>query len=257
MIQQMTRATSARPTLLVFTLGEDRESRRRRLLPAAHLALERRLHRACLEAALDAGRRIGLDLEVSSPIEIELPADARHERQRGHGFGARVRHALDGAFARGDGPVVLVGSDTPGLDARHLRRALSALEGDPDRVVLGPAPDGGFYLLAAARPLDEALAAVRWRCRDTLASLKRALGRLGRHVVLLPALRDLDSRSDLERWLAGAGRALGAVRETWRQLVAWLLAILADLRSAAPGRAESIGRWAPAQAQPPRGPPPF
>lgn len=246
---------SPRPTLLVFTLGEDQESRRRQLLPQAHHPLERRLHRVCLDAAIDAGRRLGLEIEVSSPLAVELPAGVRQERQRGRSFGSRFRHALTGAFARGGAPVVLVGSDTPALGAEHLRHALAALEDDPDRVVLGPAPDGGFYLLAAARPLDEALGAVRWCCRHTLASLKRALRRQGREVVLLPSLADLDCRRDLERWLARAGRELARGLAVWRRLVDRLLAILADLRRPSPGRLEPGLVRVTAAVPPLRGPP--
>lgn len=188
-------------TLLVFTLGERHESRRRRLLPTHCQPLEQRFHRACLEVALDAGRALGLNLEVSSPERLDLPADVRHRRQEGRGFGPRLERSLGRALNRG-GPVVLVGSDVPGLDAGHLRAAVEPLHDDPNRVVLGPAADGGIYLLATGQPLGAALDGVRWCCADTLESLCQALERAGRSVVLLPTLEDLDDRADLAQWLA-------------------------------------------------------
>lgn len=194
------------PTLLVFTLGARCESQRRRLLPARMHPVEDSLHQACLDATLAAGREAGCQLEVSSPLELALPADVRRQRQEGDDFGSRIERAVAEAFEEHGGPVLLVGSDVPELDAAHLRQTMRALEEDPDRVVIGPSPDGGLYLLAAARPLDTALTEVRWQCRHTLRSLKRMLRCEGRPIVILQPLLDLDHRADLERWLTMAAR---------------------------------------------------
>lgn len=233
-----------RPTLLVFTLGAPCESRRRHLLPAGQGAVEERLHRACLDLALSAGRDAGCRLEVCSPEPLDLPADVDRRAQSGRGFGARLGEAVRDAFGAGGGPVVLVGSDVPGLAASHVRRTLELLEEDPDRVVVGPSPDGGFYLLASAEPLDEVFSAVHWCCRETLQSLRHALALGGRDVVLLPPLVDLDRSSDLELWLAGRPAALSSFRtSSFRTSSFWtssfggvllnlLRRILADLRHA-------------------------
>jgi 2-phospho-L-lactate guanylyltransferase (CobY/MobA/RfbA family) len=213
-------------TLLVFTLGADAESARRGLLPAGHRALETELWAGCFAAALDAGRASGCRLEVCSPAPLALPADAHGVRQPEGAFGARLDRALRDAFARGAGSVLVVGTDVPGLAARHLDRARAALDEDPERVVLGPSPDGGFYLLACARPLAGLAGATRWRRRDTLRGLIRSLRAAGRPVVLLDALGDLDRRADLDSWLAtGAGTAA-----RWRGLARALARLLADLR---------------------------
>ena len=193
------------PELVVFTLGERRESRRRRLLPTRWNGLEQRLHRACLESALAAGREAGCRLRVCSPGDVQTPAGVEHRRQSGSGFGERLRRALTQAFGAARGPVAVVGSDVPGLTARPLRQAFRSLAEDPDRVVIGPSPDGGFYLLAASRPLDGALREVRWRCGKTLESLCRALARRGREVVFVEPLLDLDHRPALESWLSTGG----------------------------------------------------
>ena len=231
---------SSGATLLVFTLGAHCESRRRRLLPPAHKAIEDRLHQACLDSALAAGRAAGLRLEVSSPLELVLPADVDRRPQNGPDFGTRLEDAVARTFAERGGPVVLVGSDVPDLEARYLCQALKQLDQDPDSVVIGPSPDGGFYLLAASRPLGPALSQVRWRCRHTLRSLKRALRRQGRSIVLLRPLVDLDRRADLEHWLAASFRAPADWSGLWSGLMARLVEILSGLRlarrpEAAPG----------------------
>lgn len=250
-------------TLLVFTLGARCESRRRRLLPAAQKPVEDSFHRACLDATLAAGRAAGLRLEVSSPLELTLPADVDRRRQIGPDFGSRLSSAVERTFAEQDGPVVLVGSDVPDLEARHLRRTLEILDEDPDSVVIGPSPDGGFYLLAAARPLAATLSEVQWRCRRTLRSLKRALRRRGRKVVLLPPLADLDRRADLERWLASSPAAAAArfrADETgysvqWRVLIERLAEILAGLRQALAVELPSASQRCQPRAHRLRGPP--
>jgi uncharacterized protein DUF2064 len=190
------------PTLLVFTLGAARESARRSLLPEELRHVEIGVREGCLEAALAAGRACGCRLEVSSPSPVEVPPEVRNVSQSGSDFGSRLEQAMRASFARGAGPLLVVGTDVPGLAARHLSQALAFLAGDCDRVVLGPSPDGGFYLLAANRPIADLAATTRWCRRGTLRGLLRALRAAGRPVTLLEPLADLDRRSDLERWLA-------------------------------------------------------
>ncbi len=247
-----------RPRLLVFTLGERQESRRRRLLPAALRGEECRLHRACLDQALEAGRQACFDLEVSSPSPLGgLAPDIIPRRQARGSFAQRITAALRRAFARSGQPLVLVGSDVPGLRAEHFQQTREALAADPRRVVVGPSPDGGFYLLAATQPLDSVLDQVRWRCRGTLASLRRALRRAGRPLTLLAPLADLDRRSDLEQWLAGQKLRRSLVDSVWGHLVALLLEILAALRRAGPAYRRSAQGRGTLRTPWVRGPPPI
>jgi len=214
---------AAETTLLIFTLGARGEGRRKRLLPAALRDRETALYRACLDEALAAGRGAGCRLEVCSPSGVELPADALAVSQAGRGFGDRFAQAFDAALRRSAGPVVAVGTDTPGLTREHLDRALTLLDRTPaagaatrngrrDTVVVGPSPDGGLYLLASNRPLGDVFRRVRWCRHTTLAHLRRQLLREGFTVVLLEPLADLDRRQDLERWLARSGRSLRSGR---------------------------------------------
>ncbi len=211
------------PTLLVFTLGAARESARRSLLPGGLKDLEIGVRRGCLEAALTAGRECGCRLEVCSPSPLALPPDVFNVPQTGFDFGSRLEQAMLDAFERGTGPLLVVGTDVPGLVAGHLARALTLLRDDPDRVVLGPSPDGGFYLLASGRPIPGLATTARWCRRDTLRSLLVSLRALGRPVILLDPLEDLDRPADLERWLARAD-------ERWSILADLLRRALAALR---------------------------
>jgi len=215
--------TSA-PTLLVFTLGAAHESARRSLLPQSLRGLEIGVRQSCLEAALAAGRACGCRLEVCSPSPLALPPDVRHESQTGADFGSRLERAMLDAHARAEGPLVVVGADVPGLAESHVALALALLAEDPARVVLGPSPDGGVYLLAVRQPIDGLAATTRWCRRGTRQGLLRALRAAGRPVVLLEPLADLDHPADLAGWLAvKPGRT-----DPRRWLLALLRRILAE-----------------------------
>ncbi len=215
-------APASRPTLLVFTLGPRRERARRRLLPSRLAAWELALHRDCLAAALAAGRANGCRLRVCSPRRLAPAGDVEHRPQAGGGFGERLRRAMAGERPSATSPLVVVGSDAPGLGRRQVAAALAELSRTPGRLVVGPSPDGGFYLLAADRPVDDLLAAVAWRRSDTLASLLAAAHSGGVEVTLLEPLADLDRAADLGRWLAGLRRLplswLDALRRLLRRL---------------------------------------
>lgn len=193
--------STAQTTLLVFTLGPRAESSRRRFLPRALGNWEHSFHRRCLREALAAGRESHCRLAVSSPTTLGLPEDTRPLRQIGNGFGARFSEAIQRISAEGT-PLIVVGTDTPALTAQHIRQTKTLLAENPDRVVLGPSRDGGFYLLAFARPLQAELEGVQWCRSGTLASLLRALENASRPVSLLSPLEDLDRPADFLRWLA-------------------------------------------------------
>lgn len=190
---------------MVFTLGASGDRRRRPLLPERFAAEERALRRACLDSVLTAGRQAGCRLLVASPQPLDLADDVESIAQHGDSFGERLLSAIGQASQRVAGPLLVVGSDAPGLGVEHLRQALDHLRQDPDGIVLGPARDGGFYLLAAdsqSSHLANLLADVRWCRSDTCRSVHAVLRRSGYQPAFLAGLGDLDHRADLEQWLA-------------------------------------------------------
>ncbi len=245
-----------RPTFLVFSRGVSAESARRRLLPGRLRHLEDAAHRELLDSAVAAGREAGCAIAIASPEPLADAPGVEVLPQRGERFGARLEHAVAGAFARGPEILVVAAADVPGLSASHVARAIELLRDDPDRVVLGPSPDGGLYLIAMARPIAGLADAARWCRHETLRDLERSLARAGRAVVRLAPLADLDRAVDLSGWLKRqkAGRGAGLARPLAR-LVKILRSALADLRPTVPfdlGRiaggfaAPRVGRAPPA-----------
>lgn len=116
--------------------------------------------------------------------------------QRHGDLGARMARALAGFPGR---PVVIIGSDIPGIRRDHIDQAFRAL-GRND-MVFGPANDGGYWLVGArpGLPIRNVFDDVRWSSphalADTLANLASR-----RRVEFLEQLEDVDEAADLERW---------------------------------------------------------
>ena len=121
-------------------------------------------------------------------------------------LGARMRRAFDDLFARGARGVVLVGSDLPGLSAAVVRGAVETLDARAGCVVLGPAEDGGYYLIGATRTPAVLLAGIEWSTADVLASTEARARQSGLETVRLPIGRDIDSLADLATVPPGAVR---------------------------------------------------
>lgn len=109
-------------------------------------------------------------------------------------LGTRMRHAMATAFADGAERVVVIGTDCPDLTAATVDASFAALRHAD--VVLGPALDGGYYLIGSSRVHDVLFEDIPWSTARTLpVTLDRARG-AGLRVALLPALRDIDTLDD-------------------------------------------------------------
>ncbi|MBF9221913.1 TIGR04282 family arsenosugar biosynthesis glycosyltransferase [Hymenobacter ruricola] len=119
-------------------------------------------------------------------------------------LGERMSHAFSEAFASGASRAVVIGTDCPGLTPELLLAAFDALAAHD--VVLGPADDGGYYLLGM-RELQPALFANKnWSTATVLPDTLADAARLGLSVAQLPVLHDVDSGRDLAKWRGTANQ---------------------------------------------------
>ena len=120
------------------------------------------------------------------------PRRMRRIAQGGGDLGSRMRRALAGA----PGPAVIVGSDIPGIDRRHIAAAFERLHSHD--MVIGPALDGGYWLVGVRHPAwaRRLFYGVRWSTAHTLADTLKGLPASTR-VAYLPVLRDIDEAADL------------------------------------------------------------
>ncbi|MDJ0644227.1 MAG: TIGR04282 family arsenosugar biosynthesis glycosyltransferase [Erythrobacter sp.] len=95
-------------------------------------------------------------------------------------------------------PVVFLGADTPDLDIEIVQAAIDGLATHP--VVIGPAEDGGYYLIAMRDPLPELFIEMPWSTAEVLPETLRRLRKLEIEPLLLEALPDCDRPEDLARW---------------------------------------------------------
>jgi rSAM/selenodomain-associated transferase 1 len=138
--------------------------------------------------------------EASHAMAAWLGHDLEYRPQCGGDLGARMANAVAAELSRGAANVVVVGTDCPELDADVLTRAVASLE-DVD-VALGPATDGGYYLLATRRTHPALFQGIPWSSADTLRHTLAAAARSGVAVRLLDERSDIDTADDWRAWVA-------------------------------------------------------
>ncbi len=139
------------------------------------------------------------DYAVSSTI---WPKEYQRHPQGGGDLGARMQRVMD---TLPPGPVIIIGTDVPGVTQRHIQAAFKALRSSD--AVFGPSPDGGYWLTGLRRRprIPQAFRSVKWSSRDTLAHTLANLG--GLRVAETTTLTDVDEASDLDQ----AGKAVGRI----------------------------------------------
>lgn len=121
------------------------------------------------------------------------PAHVRRSPQGGGNLGDRMRRAL---AAHRPGPVCVIGADVPEITRHHIAEAFRAL--GRAQAVIGPAPDGGYWLIGLRnlRPVPPRLFdGVRWSTHHALADTLASLGDIA--PVFVASLRDVDTADDL------------------------------------------------------------
>jgi rSAM/selenodomain-associated transferase 1 len=115
-------------------------------------------------------------------------------------LGQRMLQAFTAAFESGADRVVLIGTDTPELHESDVREAFTALRRDD--VVLGPAADGGYWLIGLSEPHPSLFEGMEWSTDQVFSeTVRRAQGR-GLTLHLLRVLEDIDTVEDWRNYEA-------------------------------------------------------
>jgi hypothetical protein len=122
----------------------------------------------------------------------DMPADVT-------GFGRCLLHATHGMLALGHEAACVLNSDSPTLPTSILVDAARALLTPGDRVVLGAAEDGGYYLLGLKAAHARMFADIAWSTETVADATRIRAAELGLEVVELPVWYDVDDRSSLAR----------------------------------------------------------
>jgi rSAM/selenodomain-associated transferase 1 len=121
-------------------------------------------------------------------------------RPQGEGdLGERLCRAMTDAFTEGVSNVLILGADCPEFGAEDIQAAFEALNGHD--VVLGPATDGGYWLVGLGRSLPEVFREIPWSTDQVFEMTRRRSVDAGLRVAELRRLRDIDTLEDWRTWL--------------------------------------------------------
>ncbi len=194
--------------LLIFAKSPKPGTVKTRLLPAVSPQQAAALHAACIADTL----RMALALRDCDVLLFAAGGSSYFKKlvrskqsgrcshifpQRGTDLGARLEHAFRKCFRMGYRELVVIGTDTPWMGAARLRQAFATL--CAAEVVVGPAEDGGYYLLGSRKVRPSLFRKIPWGTNRVLQSTLRAISREKLHVKLLRKDFDLDRPKDLRR----------------------------------------------------------
>ncbi len=161
------------------------------------LAIYERLLEHTCETVLRSGYRARVFYAGDIP-EADLWSRAgftRHRQSPGT-LGERMHAAFSDAFRDGIRSAVIIGTDCPGLQPSHLHDAMNRLE--TSEAVVGPAEDGGYYLLGLTSPIRRIFENKDWSTDTVLRATLSDFRELDMTYSLLEPLRDIDTIDDLE-----------------------------------------------------------
>ncbi|MDT8323198.1 MAG: TIGR04282 family arsenosugar biosynthesis glycosyltransferase [Bacteroidota bacterium] len=119
--------------------------------------------------------------------------------QEGRDIGERMRHSFDRSFADGAAMVVLAGSDVPGITTSTFTTGFDLLQHHD--IVLGPARDGGYYLIGMRNSHPELFDGIPWGTSSVFEATRTLARNSGLSVGTLLVLDDIDTLAALQRWM--------------------------------------------------------
>lgn len=186
------------PRLVLFARYPTAGACKTRLIPALGPEGAARMHRRLTERTVAVLGASGGQVTVAytgaaaDAFTAWLGSDVTLVEQAEGDLTARLLACLEPA------PVIFFGADTPDLAEEHVTAAIAAL--DLHEVVIGPAEDGGYYLIGMRNPMPELLTNMPWSTDRVLPETLARLDARGIAPVLLETLADCDRPEDLARW---------------------------------------------------------
>jgi rSAM/selenodomain-associated transferase 1 len=199
--------------LIIFTRYPDPGITKTRMIPelgaegAADLQRRMTEHLAAKVKTLMAQRSLAVEIRFDGGSE-RLMQDwlgpwFTYRRQGQGDIGRKMERALVDGFQNGFTSIVIIGSDIPDISNAILQQAFAALEFN--NLVLGPAGDGGYYLLGMQKADNhqaylELFEGINWGTNQVLSQTIAAANHQGIGYALLDTLQDVDRPQDLKVW---------------------------------------------------------
>lgn len=191
--------------LLLFLRYPQPGRTKTRLIPALGAVGAAQLQRQIVNYLLTRISSAHWQLEVHftgcqlGEIQDWLGPDLRYCPQCEGGLGARLRYGFEGCFERDErGCAIAIGADCPELSVEHIASAFDHLQ--TKDLVLGPATDGGYYLIGLSRLNPCLFEGIDWSTSRVLAQTMEKARQHGLTMAKLPMLSDIDRPEDLVVW---------------------------------------------------------
>lgn len=199
-------AADVQRSMTEWTLSHARQLQQRWTSPA------KAIESASLTSAASTSKgRLALSVDVrfaggsSSLMEQWLGHDWTYSDQGDGDLGDRLIRAFQTAFDQGATAAIAVGIDCPGVTAEVLDQAYDQLQTHDG--VIGPAEDGGYYLIGLKRPTPELFKGIAWGTETVRSSTLTLADKLGLAIAQLSPLADVDRPEDLLVWQCISGQA--------------------------------------------------
>ena len=170
------------------------------------------IYRACIELTLERLRlfRREATLYVSPPQALDEMrswlGDWLLRPQQGRTLGERLTRATEEVFADGTRQIIVIGTDSPWLTAEDIEEAFRVLHSTD--VVIGPAQDGGYYLIGLAKQAPGLFDHISWSTTRVYAETLHNAHALGLRVERLRRGYDIDHVKDLKRFVTEQSRRI-------------------------------------------------
>ncbi len=199
--------------LIIFTRYPETGTTKTRMIPIMGVKGAANLQREMTEHVLSqvVGRSASNDLSVEirydggneDLMRRWLGSEFEYVLQTGDDLGERMKRAFEDAFESGAASAVIIGTDIPDLTGRVIKNTFNVLK--QEKMVLGPAKDGGYYLIgfakaAFSRGMGDLFSGIKWGEKDVLKKTINAATGLGIRYSLVDELDDVDRPEDLFIW---------------------------------------------------------
>ncbi|MEH2351077.1 MAG: TIGR04282 family arsenosugar biosynthesis glycosyltransferase [Nostoc sp.] len=194
--------------LIIFTRYPEPGKTKTRLIPvlgnlgAANLQREMTEH--TIFQVQELQKKIAISMEVRFTggnlqlMQDWLGLDLVYQSQGEGDLGSRMARSLLDAFESGADKVIIIGTDCPGVNVQILIRAFEELH--TFDLVLGPALDGGYYLIGLCQPIPELFANIEWGTAQVFQKTLEIAQQINLSHVNLSPLADIDRPEDLPIW---------------------------------------------------------
>ena len=210
MVSQSVNPRTAPDRLIMFTRYPQAGQTKTRLIPALGAAGAADLQRQMTEHLLSqlqpfcTEKRISLQVHFAGGSKAQMsqwlgPDIPLVAQCNGH-LGEKLTFALTQAFAEGTARVVVIGSDCPAISSSNIDKALQQLNSHD--VAIGPAADGGYYLIALRAMCPHLFEGIPWGTDRVLAMTQAIAHQQHLSVAQLDLLTDIDRPEDLSIWAA-------------------------------------------------------